>query len=199
MKVLYIILGLVAVIIIVVQIFAIRSRTNIESYPFKVVKKFQNFEVRDYESRLFTSVKLSTNEYKRASGNGFSKLGGYIFGANDKNEKIAMTSPVAMSLEDSMTMMFMVPKEYNEGNLPKPNQNDINFTNEPAKTVASITFGGWANDSKIEKYKQELINELEDAGIGYTKRFYLLGYNPPYDLFGRKNEIIVELEEGFTL
>jgi hypothetical protein len=60
---------------------------------------------------LFTAVKLSTKEFKEASSQGFSILAGYIFGGNKENEKIAMTSPVTMSLEDSMTVMFMVPKK----------------------------------------------------------------------------------------
>ena len=68
------------------------------------------------------------------------------------------------------------------------------FKEVPAKTVAAITFGGWANDDKIEKYKEKLISALDADGISYTNRFYFLGYNPPFDLINRKNEIIVELE-----
>lgn len=105
-----------------------------------------------------------------------------------------MTSPVAMSLEDSMTMMFMVPKKYNKETLPKPNQSQIKFEEVPAKRVAAITFGGWANDEKIECYKNQLIAALREKGIKQTQRFYFLGYNPPYEVFNRKNEVIVELE-----
>ena len=61
-----------------------------------------------------------------------------------------MTSPVTMTLEDSMTMMFMVPKELKKEMLPKPNQSLIEFKEEPAKTVAAINFNGWANDKKMK-------------------------------------------------
>lgn len=195
MKILLIILGIIVIAFIAVQIFSINSRTGIESYPYTVSKTYDDFEVRDYEASLFTSVKLSTKEYKEASGKGFSILAGYIFGGNDKEESIAMTSPVAMSLEDSMTVMFMVPKKYNQGNLPKPNESKIEFREEPAKTVAAITFGGWANSEKIEAHKKKLMTALDAEGIAYTNRFYFLGYNPPYDVFGRKNDVIVELEK----
>jgi len=104
-----------------------------------------------------------------------------------------MTSPVAMSLEDSVTMMFMVPKKFDKESLPEPNQSEIEFREEPAKTVSAITFGGWANDEKIEKYKQKLIAALDAEGIAYSNRFYFLGYNAPYEFFNRKNEVIVEL------
>lgn len=171
------------------------GQKNIESYPYEVLKKYDSFEIRSYEATLFTSVKLSTKGYKNSSSKGFSILAGYIFGDNEKNEKISMTSPVAMSLEDSMTMMFMVPKEYKKETLPKPNQSSIEFKEEPAKTVAAITFSGWADDEKIEKYKQKLIAALEAEGISYSNRFYFLGYNPPYEVFNRKNEVIVELTD----
>ena len=123
-------------------------------------------------------------------------MAGYIFGGNDRNENIAMTSPVAMSLEDSMTMMFMVPKKYKKETLPQPNQSQIQFTEEPAKVVAAITFGGWANDKNIEEHKQKLIAALDKEGIPYSNKFYLLGYNPPFELVNRRNEVIVELQSN---
>ncbi len=193
MKILLILTGIVVLAFAVVQFFAMRGQNNIETYPYTVDKKYDTFEIRSYEASLFTSVKLSTNEYKKASSKGFSILAGYIFGGNEREEKIAMTSPVAMSLEDSVTMMFMVPKKFKKETLPQPNQSRIEFREEPAKTVAAITFGGWSDDEKIQKYKQQLEAALDAEGITYTNRFYFLGYNPPYEVFNRKNEIIVEL------
>ena len=193
MKIISILLGILLIAFIVVQLFALKSQKNIETYAYNVTKTYDNFEIRTYESTLFTSVKLSTKNYKESSSKGFSILAGYIFGDNDRNEKIAMTSPVAMSLEDSMTMLFMVPKKFDKETLPQPNQSQIVFTKEPAKTVAAIAFKGWANDEKIETYKQQLKLALDKQGITYTNRFYFLGYNAPYEFFNRKNEVIVEL------
>jgi hypothetical protein len=187
-------LGVILIAFVAIQLFAVNGQKDIETYPYLVSKKYDVFEIRDYEASLFTSVKLSDNKYKDASGKGFSILAGYIFGGNKTNEKIAMTSQVSMSLEDSMTMMFMVPKKFKKETLPEPNQSRIKFREEPAKTIAAITFGGWANDEKIEHYKQKLKLALDAENIPYTNRFYFLGYNPPYEIFNRKNEVIVELE-----
>ena len=194
MKILLTIFGVILLIFIIVQLFAINGQKNIETYSYDVAKKYDAFEIRNYEASLFTYVKLSGNKYRDESSKGFSILAGYIFGGNEKNEKIAMTSPVAMSLEDSMTMMFMVPKKFKKETLPKPDQSEIKFQEEPKKTVAAIAFSGWANDEKIEKYKQKLKSALEAKEIPYTNRFFFLGYNPPYEFFNRKNEIIVELK-----
>ena len=193
MKIITIILVIIVSAFTVVQLYFINAQRNIETYPYVIKKKYKQFEIRSYESTLFTSVKLSTKGYKNSSSEGFSILAGYIFGNNEKNEKIAMTSPVSMSLEDSTTMMFMVPRKFNKDMLPKPNQSGIAFKEEPAKTVAAISFGGWANDAKIEKYKQHLKAALDAEGIKYSNRFYFFGYNAPYEVFNRKNEIIVEL------
>lgn len=193
MKILLVLLGVVAIIFVVIQLFAMKSQSNIETYDYKVEKKYDDFEIRTYDSSLFTSVKLEGNKYKKVSRKGFSMLAGYIFGANEKNEKIAMTSPVSMSLEDSTTMMFLVPKKYKKEDLPTPNQNQIEFHVEPIRRVAAISFGGWANDRKIEKYKSQLIKALDSEGIEYSTRFYYFGYNAPYEIFNRRNEIIVDL------
>ena len=195
MKIISIVLGVLLLIFIGVQLFAIKSQRNIETYPYKVTKTYDSFEIRDYEPTLFTSVKLSTKNYKESSSKGFSILAGYIFGDNDRNEKIAMTSPVAMTLEDPITMLFMVPKKFEKEKLPQPNQPQIVFKKEPAKTVAAISFNGWADDDKIERYKKKLKFALEKEEIPYTNRFYFLGYNAPYEVFNRKNEVIVELSK----
>ena len=193
MKILFVLSGTLTLVFIIIQLFAKKSQQGIETYPYTVLKTYDGFEIRQYESRLFTSVKLSSNDYSKVSSKGFSILAGYIFGGNETNEKIAMTSPVAMSLDDSMTMMFMVPKD-SENKLPKPNDNQIHFKEEPAKTVAAITFGGWANQEKIDQYKKQLGEALQAQNIPFTNQFYFLGYNAPYETSNRRNEVIVVLE-----
>ena len=194
MKIIAILFVIIVIAVVIVQVYFVFGQRNIETYPYEVKKKYDRFEIRSYEATLFTSVKLSTKGYRNSSSKGFSILAGYIFGNNERNEKIAMTSPVSMSLEDSMTMMFMVPKKYNKDLLPKPNQSGIEFKEEPAKSIAAISFSGWANDAKIEKYKQHLKAALDAEGIKYSNRFYFLGYNAPFEVFNRKNEVIVELQ-----
>lgn len=193
MKYLFILLAVVFVVFFAVQIWAMNTQKDIEEYTYEVLETHENFEIRQYDATLFTSVKMNTNTYEEGSGKGFSLLAGYIFGGNESNEKIAMTSPVAMSLEDSMEMMFMVPKSYSMEELPTPNDSNIKFKEVPAKKVAAITFGGWANDAKIAEYKDKLITALREKNISHTNKYFFLGYNAPYEVVNRKNEVIVEL------
>jgi len=112
MKILIILLAVILVTFLATQIFMWREQNNIETYSHVVNKKYERFEIRSYEAALFTSVKLSTKDYKASSSKGFSILAGYIFGKNERKEMISMSSPVTMSLEDSTTMMFMVPNKF---------------------------------------------------------------------------------------
>ena len=193
MKIVVIAVVILLVLFVTVQLFAMSNRKNIESYSYTVVKTYNEFEIRLYEAALFTSVNIPSSNYNDASSQGFSILAGYIFGKNDRKEKISMTSPVAMTLDDTITMMFMVPKKFNKASLPKPDESSIRFIDEPAKQVAVLQFGGWANNQKINKYKEKLKSALTKAGVSHTNKFYFLGYNPPYDLINRRNEIMVEI------
>ena len=92
-----------------------------------------------------------------------------------------------------MTMMFMVPNEYKKEDLPTPNLSDIEFKEEPSKQVAVVTFGGWASDATIKENQKRLIDSLKEKGIHHNGKFYFLGYNPPFEILNRKNEIMVEL------
>lgn len=195
MKTFLIVFGVLFLIFIASQFFVMSTQKNIETYPYKLDKEYSQFEIRTYEARLFTAVKIPSKKYEKASRKGFKILANYIFGANEKSESIAMTSPVSISMGDSMNMMFLVPKMYDKESLPIPDNTEIKFNEEPAKTVAAISFSGWANDKKIAHYKNKLILALAKEGISYIDHFYFLGYNPPFEVFNRKNEIIVEIQK----
>jgi hypothetical protein len=158
-----------------------------------VLKVYDQFEIRKYESALFSGVKLTGKTYKETSSNGFRILAGYIFGANDKNQKIAMTSPVVMQLGDTSKMYFKVPDGYTVEELPQPQNTNIVFENQAEKIMAAVRFDGWANDEKIQQYTTILKDALAKENINHTNVFCFFGYNPPYELINRRNEIAVEL------
>ena len=193
MKTLIIITISIVLLIVIIQIYISRSTQQTEQHSYKVIKNYDKFEIRKYDSALFSSVKLSKKGYKESSSEGFRILAGYIFGDNESNEKIAMTSPVMMELGDTTKMMFMVPKNKNLGNLPNPKNRKIVFEKQEEKTFAAISFDGWADDEKIEKYTSILKDELVREKLNFVNKFIFMGYNPPYQVMNRRNEIVVEL------
>ena len=87
MKIVVGVLVVIAGVGLVSQVYFLMLQKNIEEYRYNVIKKYQSFEVRQYETSLFTSIKLPTKNFKKASSKGFSILAGYIFGDNKKKRK----------------------------------------------------------------------------------------------------------------
>jgi hypothetical protein len=99
-----------------------------------------------------------------------------------------------MDIGDSVsTMAFVMPSHIDKKDLPIPNNSDIAIETTAPEYVAVIKFGGFASTDKINQYEKKLQQILKDKGIRYHGNFRFLGYNPPFQLFGRRNEIIVSL------
>ena len=184
----------IAAIFLLSQAFVSKGTSNIEMHKYVVLKQYENFEIRKYDPSNFSYTTMNSSSFKESSSKGFRTLAGYIFGGNSEDQKIAMTSPVKMEMRDSITMMFMIPSNIDITNLPVPNNPNVKFKTEPEKVVAAITFSGWASDEKIQFYKNQLIQLLKEEGIEHDQDFSYLGYNPPFELINRRNEIIVTLK-----
>ena len=65
---------------------------------YKVVKTIEKIEIREYDALLFASY--NNSDLKDRSGS-FRPLADYIFGSNERNEEIGMTSPVVIKLYDN--------------------------------------------------------------------------------------------------
>ena len=194
MKILLIIGASLGIIFIVGQFIFMKTISDIEMYSYKVLKKYDQFEIRKYAAANFSYVTMKTGSYQESSGNGFKSLAGYIFGGNDKKESIAMTSPVVMDLDETVTMQFMLPAKYKLDDLPTPNNPDVHFKTEKEKFLATIAFGGWSSDKKIAEYTEKLKALLKENGITHFNNFSYFGYNPPFQLINRRNEIAVEID-----
>ncbi|TVR40995.1 MAG: heme-binding protein [Bacteroidia bacterium] len=177
-----------------IRLWASESSRSIEEYPYTVLQSYPGFEVRLYEQAIFARTHIDAETYRSGSGNGFRTLASYIFGGNDRNEGIAMTAPVAMRWDDGMVMEFMMPSKYSLETLPAPNRGDIELYEKPAVIMAGLTFGGWANDRRIAQKIRELSDLLEEHGIRHNGQFQFFGYDSPYKMVNRRNDIVVQVE-----
>lgn len=193
MKTIIIITAVALLIFLAFQVWAGMSTSKTEQYNYTVLRDFDSFEIRKYESAVFARTKVDSETYRAGSGNGFRTLASYIFGGNERNESIPMTSPVAMSWGDGMIMEFMMPSSYTLDNLPAPDRPDIELYVKPSVIMAGLSFGGYASDQKIKEKIEELKSYLEKENIAHTGHFQYFGYNPPYQMINRRNDIVVEL------
>jgi hypothetical protein len=192
MKITFIVLAVFLSILIISQIYFTMAKT--ETQPYKIIKTEKDFEIRLYPPATVATISMHANTYKELSSSGFRKLASFIFGGNKSKENIAMTTPVHMDINDSLSSMsFVMPSAYTKENLPKPNDSTITIKTNEEEYVAALHFGGYANDDEIKKYTLQLENLLKANKIEYYGNFRFLGYNAPYQFLGRKNEIIVNV------
>ena len=194
MKAIMITLSLAVAAFLLLQFSMIASNNSTELQPYKIIKKVDNIEIRFYPATTLATVTSNAKTYRELAGPGFRKLAGFIFGGNDKNTKIAMTSPVQMDINnESSSMSFVMPKGYNASNLPIPNDSGVKIQQSADEYVAAIRFGGFVNEKKLNIYENKLLKILLEKGITTIGNCRYLGYNPPYQLFGRRNEVIIRI------
>ena len=192
MKVALIVVAVLLTILIISQLYFTMAKTETQAY--QVIKTEKDFEIRLYPPATMATISMDVKTYKELSSVGFRKLASFIFGGNQDNKNISMTSPVHMDINDSLSSMsFVMPANYNKDNLPKPNDTSVILKTTTEEYVAAIRFGGYANDEEIKMYAAKLESALKVEGIEYFGNFRFLGYNAPFQFWGRKNEIIVNV------
>jgi hypothetical protein len=168
--------------------------SRIEKPAYTVERVLENkVEIRAYSAMVVAKTSLGGASFDQYGSQGFRSIASYIFGNNQKQQKIAMTSPVIMEQGSDASMYFVMPKQYAKDELPNPNSANVNITEVGAKRLAVIRFGGWANDKRIEKHQLKLKQILNDAKISYKEPFLFMAYNAPWDIIARRNEVAVEL------
>jgi len=169
------------------------SNTDTNSVQYKTIAVKNGFEIREYPSLAVASTELNSRSYSENSNSGFRKIASYIFGGNSSNQQISMTSPVQMDMGENPSMSFFMPENLNIDDLPVPNRKDVYVHIQPSKIVAVIQFSGWASDTVLEEQFNKLKVKLKKEGIEFEDSYSYLGYNPPYKLINRKNEVIIPL------
>jgi hypothetical protein len=189
----FIIIAVIIGIFFLSQLIMSFQSDKIETPKYTVLKKYDEFEIRQYDTMIIAQTILPSSSYDASSSMGFRRVASYIFGGNDKNESISMTSPVFMEMGENTKMAFVMPKNYKLEALPKPNSGDVQLIVIEPKKYAVIKFSGYASDEKIKEKSQELQNLISREKLTKVGTFQYLGYNPPWKVIGRKNEIAVEI------
>lgn len=182
----------IAVIIFGVVMYSFTLR-DIETPKYQVIKTIDEVEIRKYPNLILAQTKLGSSEYKSSGNNGFRTVANYIFGGNSKQQKIAMTAPVIMNMGDSATMSFVMPAEYEMNDLPKPTSDQVQIRTQQSRILAVLRYGGYSDDEKIRKYAERLEEVLNENNIKVKGALLYMGYNAPWDVVKRRNEVAFEV------
>ncbi|MFD3408838.1 heme-binding protein [Aquirufa sp. HETE-83D] len=195
MKAFYLVAGIAFVFLMIQSYKVVSSSLKTENQKYRLVRTEAQFEIRFYPSATFAKIYSQGTNYKSVASSGFRKLAGYIFGGNEQKQSIAMTAPVRMEMTDKgSTMSFVMPDKYKESDLPKPNDSSVQIVKSSPQYVAAITFGGYADDEKIKEKRDQLLKLIQEKGIKVAGEYSFLGYNAPFQFWGRKNEVVIPIE-----
>jgi len=188
---------------------------GLEEPPYNIISKGEGYEIRDYDAVTSASTSMLSEigeEYKlddiASSGAAFNALAAYIFGANEEEKTLSMTTPVAITNDGEM--WFYLYKNSTSSYFPKPLDVD-DLLDKPGKVklkeisssrLAVARFTGFVTDGEVARQKDALLAALAIDGVeidvdhGSVIPHIIFQYNPPYTLpVLRRNEIAVPLRK----
>jgi effector-binding domain-containing protein len=189
------------------SVFGIRTA---DQPTYQVLNDYGHIQIRDYPALVVAETEVIA-DYKNSSNQGFQRLAGYIFGNNQKQQKMAMTTPViqeqkaetlAMTapviqqkIGDVWLMAFVLPKGYSVLTAPVPNDQEVIIKELPEKKVAVIQYTGSLCESGIEENAETLKSWLNQQGYKVLSSSRSAAYDPPWTLpFLRRNEVHIDIE-----
>ena len=168
-----------------------------ERQEFKVVRTYDDFELREYLPCVIAEVKVSA-QYSTASSSAFASLFNYISAGNKSSEKIAMTAPVIAvqnadsSDSDEWFVSFVMPSGATFGQLPHPNDSQVKLRELATETCVAKSFRGRATEELSQKITQELRTSASKANIALSNETRICRFDAPFKpgLF-HYNEIVI--------
>ena len=160
-----------------------------EQQKYKVVKKFVDFEVRDYESCNIAEVSVE-GSMSNSGSYGFRPLFNYI-----SQNNISMTAPVLQVPVKSnlWKISFVMPSGSDISSLPISKNSDVGIKQIPQGFYACLKFSGNFSELKIEKNLKLLRSSLARESIkeiGNENNWRSARFDPPYKpSFLKRNEI----------
>lgn len=169
----------------------------------------EGIEIRNYPAALWASTNISGINLIDAENIGFNRLFDYISGDNDSGDAIDMTSPVTTRVipgagpncNTTFIVSFFVPFAYQDSGPPSPNSALVYIESREPLQVAVSEFGGFAPQAEVIAKAAQLEGEVEDAQTleldpAYPDIWFFAGYDPPFRLTNRHNEVWVPVLEN---
>jgi effector-binding domain-containing protein len=182
----------------------------IEEATYKVVRKDNQFEIRDYAPHILAETVVEGN-LEEAGNKAFNRLFRYISGDNRSRDKVAMTAPVSQEpsgvkikmtapvgqqrVQEKWAVSFMMPDSYTLETLPEPEDPNVKLRQVPARRMAAVRYSGFWSERGYLRYKMELESWIHKSGLTIMGDPIWARYNPPITpWFLRRNEILIPVD-----
>ena len=177
------------------------TRAGYETAEYKVIDKDGKFELREYSDLMLVATVTKLDSQGRDGS--FMKLFRYISGANEAEQKIAMTTPVFMendAVEPSIQMGFVMPKDVAMKGVPKPTGERVDVRKRVGGRFAVIRFSGQLSSENAIESEAQLRAWMETKGLvaddtSEASGVETAGYDPPYTPGPlRRNEVLIRVK-----
>lgn len=164
-----------------------------EQQKYKVVKKFNDFEIRDYEPCIIAEVNVE-GSMGQAGSYGFRPLFNYI-----SQNNISMTAPVIQipDKNNCWKVSFVMPSDSNLSSLPISKNSNVEIKQLPREFYACLKFSGNFTEEKLEKNLRLLKSALNRESIhekGGENNWRSARFDPPFKPpFLKRNEIQIPI------
>ncbi len=174
------------------------ARAGYESAEYKVIEPDGNIEIREYPDLMLVATDSKMDSQGRDGS--FMRLFRYISGANEGEQKIAMTTPVFMEGDvgkSDVSMGFVMPKEVAAKGVPEPKGDGVKIRKREGGRFAVIRFSGQL-DSRVAKEQEAKLREwMKSRGLEGGSKAESAGYDPPFTPGPlRRNEVLIRLSDN---
>ena len=168
-------------------------RAGYESAPYQVVREDGALELRT--SPALTVVETPMAPDGNADDGSFMRLFGFISGQNQAKEKIAMTTPVFMTgNETNRTMAFVLPAKFKSGKAPEPADAALSLRELPAGEFAVLRFSGGRSTKHEAAALAKLQSWITAQGLKAQSPPVYGYFDPPWTPpFLRRNEVMLRI------
>lgn len=168
-----------------------------------VASPTKNIEIREYKKSSWVSTQMKNGSQDSLRSKSFWTLYNYISGKNTNKEKIEMSAPVLNKINSNVafsdndvigTVSFYLGHRYDVEAAPQPDDSNAFLNTLEPKKYAVISYGGFSNQKAQEENLKALGTYLEQNNLKFVRDYYFFGgYDSPFTLFGRHNEVWIEL------
>lgn len=179
----------------------------VEEAEYELLRQDGDFSLRLYAAHIVAETTVDT-DFEDAGGKAFSRLFDYISGANQPQQKVAMTSPVTQqSAGQKIAMTFPVGQQRQDGEwrvsftmpasftletTPKPEDPAVTIRQVPARHMAAVRYSGFWSKEKYQRNLDALRSWIADNGMEVVGEPVWARYDPPFKpWFLRRNEVLV--------
>ncbi|MCX6016491.1 MAG: heme-binding protein [Chloroflexales bacterium] len=159
--------------------------------PYQVISHDGDIEFRFYPAAAFARVYV---QGANLLTEGFRHLANYIFGGNQANQSIAMTIPVVlepgMGNQEGHVSFYLT-----DSNAPKPNSSDVHIAHQLGRYAAAITVKGVVRQASLNAIAARLHATLTSQGRSCSPTPEFRYYTPPWQLFGRRSDVLFTLND----